>query len=167
MVYNLVVFKEYLFMDAKDIKIINHLIKNARINASEISQNIKLSTSAVIERIKKLESSGVITGYTVLLDPRKIHMDVTAIVNIVMEHPKYNEKFVEAVTKNRNVTECHYIAGDYDYSLKVITANTFTLEDILNSIKRLDGVAKTKTSIVLNTPKNGYSISADFADENI
>jgi Lrp/AsnC family transcriptional regulator, leucine-responsive regulatory protein len=152
-------------MDNKDIKIINHLIKNARINASAISQHIKLSTSAVIDRIKKLESSGVITGYTVLLDPRKIHLDVTAIINIVMEHPKYNDKFVEAVTNNKNVTECYYIAGDYDYYLKVITANTSTLQDILNDIKRLEGVAKTKTSIVLQTPKNEYSISADFNED--
>lgn len=145
-------------MDQKDIKIINYLIKNARINASEISQNIGLSTSAVIERIRKMENIGIISGYTVILDPRKVNMDVTAIITVVMDHPKYNDSFIKAVTINKSIVECHYIAGDYDFYLKVITENTNALQDILNAIKRLDGVAKTKTSIVLNTPKNEYSI---------
>jgi Lrp/AsnC family leucine-responsive transcriptional regulator len=75
-----------------------------------------------------------------------------------MDHPKYNDKFVHAILANKNITECHYMAGDHDFYIKVVTQNTNSLQDILNDIKRIEGVAKTKTRIVLNTPKNVIAI---------
>ncbi|NMA59442.1 MAG: Lrp/AsnC family transcriptional regulator [Clostridiales bacterium] len=148
-------------MDKKDVQIIKHLVANARINASDISKDIGLSTSAVIERIRKLEKSGIISGYTAILDPRKVNLDVTAIITVVIEHPRYNDRFIKAVMENMYITECHYMAGDHDFYLKVVTQNTNTLQDILNDIKRIEGVAKTKTSIVLNSPKNEIAIVPD------
>lgn len=148
-------------MDKKDVQIIKHLVVNARINASDISKDIGLSTSAVIERIRKLEKSGIISGYTAILDPRKVNLDVTAIITVVIEHPRYNDRFIKAVMENMYITECHYMAGDHDFYLKVVTQNTNTLQDILNDIKRIEGVAKTKTSIVLNSPKNEIAIVPD------
>lgn len=145
-------------MDKKDVQIIKRLVANARINASDISKDIGLSTSAVIERIRKLEKSGIISGYTAILDPRKVNLDVTAIITVVIEHPRYNDRFIKAVMENVYITECHYMAGDHDFYLKVVTQNTNTLQDILNDIKRIEGVAKTKTSIVLNSPKNEIAI---------
>ncbi len=148
-------------MDKKDVQIIKRLVANARINASDISKDIGLSTSAVIERIRKLEKSGIISGYTAILDPRKVNLDVTAIITVVIEHPRYNDRFIKAVMENVYITECHYMAGDHDFYLKVVTQNTNTLQDILNDIKRIEGVAKTKTSIVLNSPKNEIAIVPD------
>ncbi|MDD3947095.1 MAG: Lrp/AsnC family transcriptional regulator [Clostridia bacterium] len=145
-------------MDNTDIKIINLLRKNARSNASEIAEKIKLSVSAVIERMKKLEASGFVLGYTVLLDHSKIGKDVIAMMSISIEHPKYNDAFEAAVIQNPNITECHYVAGDFDYLLKVITDNTKSLEKVLNEIKSLQGVSKTKTSIVFSSPKNEFSV---------
>lgn len=145
-------------MDNTDIKIINLLRKNARSNASEIAEKIKLSVSAVIERMKKLEASGFVLGYTVLLDHSKIGKDVVAMMSISIEHPKYNDAFEAAVIQNPNITECHYVAGDFDYLLKVITDNTKSLEKVLNEIKSLQGVSKTKTSIVFSSPKNEFSV---------
>lgn len=146
-------------MDNTDIKIINLLRKNSRANASEISEKIKLSVSAVIERIKKLENSGVILGYTVMLNNQMIGKDVMALMSVSIDHPKYNDAFEAAVLQNPHITECHYIAGDFDYLLKVVTENTKSLERVLNDIKSVQGVSKTKTNIVFSTTKNDHSVA--------
>lgn len=150
---------EMLFLDNTDIKIINLLRKNSRANASEIAETIKLSVSAVIERIKKLENNGIILGYTVVLDNCAVGKDVLAMMSVSIEHPKHNAAFEAAILQNPNILECHYIAGDFDYLLKVITDNTKSLEKTLNEIKSLHGVSKTKTHIVFSSPKNEVSIA--------
>jgi Lrp/AsnC family leucine-responsive transcriptional regulator len=70
-----------------------------------------------------------------------------------LDHPKYYEKFVEVIKGNDSVAECHYIAGDFDFILKVITKADRTLEDVLNSVKSINGVSLTRTSVVLSTNK--------------
>ena len=75
-------------MDKIDIKIIECLKKNARENASVIGSQVNMSVSAVIERIKKLEANGIIRQYTVVLDSKKLGMDITAFISVSMEHPK-------------------------------------------------------------------------------
>lgn len=144
-------------MDGIDVKIVNCLIANSRINASEIAEKVGLSVSAIIERIKKLENSGIIKKYTVILDYALLGKDVSALIMVSLEHPKFNDSFVEAMMAHDQITECHYIAGDFDYLLKVATFNTQRLERVLNDIKAVQGVSKTKTMIVLSTLKNEYS----------
>ena len=145
-------------MDKIDTTILKFLQKNARITASEISKDVKLSIPALSERLKKLEASGVIQQYTTILNPRKLKKDLTAMMSISLERPKYTEKFMEFVQGENEILECHYLAGDFDYILKIITENTFTLESLLNKIKSVQGVQKTRTIVVLSTVKNMYSI---------
>ena len=133
-------------------------MKNARANSSEIAEKVKLSTSTVIERIKKLENSGVIKGYAAIIVPEKLGKYVTALISVAIDHPKFNDGFVAAVKHHRHIAECLYIAGEFDYFLKVVTDNTKTLESVLNEIKSIPGVSKTQTSIVLSSPKNEYSV---------
>ena len=141
-------------MDNTDRSILALLTKNARANSSEIAEKVSLSPSACIERIKKLESNGIITGYTAIVDNAKLGRDVLALMSVAIEHPKYNDGFVKAVTQNKNITECFYLAGEFDYYIKVLTDNIVKLEEVLNSIKSIPGVSKTKTNIVLNVTKN-------------
>ena len=83
-------------MDGLDLRILGCLKENARANATEIGSRINLSTSAVIERIRKLESSGAIRQYTLVLDP-ELEGRLTAFIHVRLEHPKYYEDFVQAV----------------------------------------------------------------------
>ncbi|MCX7922658.1 MAG: Lrp/AsnC family transcriptional regulator [Clostridia bacterium] len=145
-------------MDVIDVKILKLLQKNARITASEISGEINLSVPAVSDRIRKLESSGIIQQYTAIINSRKLEKDLTAIMFVSLERPKYTERFLEFVNGEMEILECHYLAGDYDYALKIVTENTFTLESLLNRIKSVQGVQKTKTIVVLSTVKNNYSV---------
>ena len=141
-------------MDKIDRTILSLLTKNARANSSEIAEKVSLSPSACIERIKKLEANGLITGYTAIVDNEKLGKDVLALMSVAIEHPKYNDGFVKAVEQNKNITECFYLAGEFDYYIKVMTDNIVKLEKVLNSIKSIPGVSKTKTNIVLNVTKN-------------
>lgn len=140
-------------MDALDYKILSFLKENSRANATTIGTAINLSTSAVIERIKKLESSGVLRKYTVLLDQKLLGRELTAFIYVRLDHPKFYENFVNIIKNNDSVAECYYIAGDFDFILKVLTKANSTLEDVLNSIKSVDGVSLTRTSVVLSTNK--------------
>lgn len=146
-------------MDDIDVKILKLLQKNARTTTSDISSEVKLSIPAVSERLKKLESSGIIQQYTAILNPRCLKKDLTAMMFISLERPKFTEKFMEFIQNENEILECHYLAGDYDYILKIITENTFTLEKILNRIKSVPGVQKTRTIVTLSTVKNNFSIT--------
>ena len=140
-------------MDSIDYRILECLKKNSRENATNIGAKINLSTSAVIERIKKLETSGVINQYTTIINQNALGRDIMAFIYVSLEHPKYNEEFIKQINENDSVAECHYIAGDFDFILKVITKTGKTLEKILNYVKSIKGVSLTRTSVVLSTSK--------------
>lgn len=148
-------------MDEIDVKILKCLRANSRENASVISEKVNMSVSAVIERIRKLEGSGLITRHTTVIDSAKAGKDVTAFISVSLEHPKFIERFHGFVNENREVLECHYITGDFDFFLKVATDNTHTLEHLLNLVKSVPGVLNTKTVVILSTVKEEHSIDPD------
>lgn len=145
-------------MDSIDYEILSCLKENSRENATNIGAKINLSTSAVIERIKKLESSGLIKQYTAIINQSILGRDLSAFITVRLEHPKHYENFVKKVKDNSFITECYYIAGDFDFILKVVTDRRKNLEEILNHIKSIDGVSFTRTSVVLSENKNEVCI---------
>lgn len=143
-------------MDRLDFKILSILRQNARETASNISKEVHLSVSAVLERIRKLEESGVINEYTIILSEKAMKLDVTALMEVSLEHPKFYDCFTEAVVKNPNVVECYYLTGDFDFVLKICCSSSEHLESIHREIKSLNGVSATRTHFVLKTVKNIY-----------
>ncbi len=146
-------------MDSIDIKILKLLQKNARISVSEIGSLINLSVPACSERIKKLEASGTIRQYAAIIDPASVKKTLTAMMFISLERPQFTDKFIEVIRLEDDILECHYLAGDFDYLLKIMTTDTSTLEKLLNRLKSVRGVQKTRTIVVLSTEKNNYSVS--------
>lgn len=151
-------------MDAVDYQILSCLKENSRANATAIGAKINLSTSAVIERIKKMEASKIIKQYTTVIDHEKIGKDITAFISVRLEHPKFNKTFGDIVKKNNQIVECHYITGDFDFMIKIVTGTSKGLEGILNYIKSINGVALTRTLVVLSTVKNEVSLLPDIED---
>jgi len=151
-------------MDSIDAKILSCLKDNSRLNASLIGERINMSVSAVIERIRKMEQAGIIKQYTVVLDHHQIGKDTCAFISVSLEHPKYNESFAHHVKSHVQIVECHYITGDYDFLLKVVTNSTQSLENVLNDIKGIAGVSHTRTSVVLSTLKNDYTVLPDLPE---
>ncbi|MDR2647738.1 MAG: Lrp/AsnC family transcriptional regulator [Oscillospiraceae bacterium] len=141
-------------MDAVDIKILNALAQNARQRASAICADVSLSVSAVIERIRKLEENGVIEQYTIALNQKKLGNGLTAWMEVCLEHPKHYDAFVERVLDIPNVVAFHYLTGDFDFMLQIVTSSPEALETIHRSIKSVQGVSATKTHLVLKTIKD-------------
>lgn len=145
-------------MDYIDTGIIRCLIKDARMNASQISQQVNLSVSAVIERMKKLEASGLIRGYTAVIDERLAGFDVQALISIRLEHPKYNPEFTCQMQNHESVMECYYITGDFDYMARISAGSTEELTKVLQDIKQIPGVSLTRTYVVLDNIKQSTSV---------
>ncbi|HAZ19985.1 MAG TPA: Lrp/AsnC family transcriptional regulator [Clostridiales bacterium] len=146
-------------MDEIDLRILSCLKENSRIKASAIAVHINLSVTAVIERIRKLEASGIIQQYTTVIDPRKLGKDLTAFISVSLENPKYSNEFIEKMNLFGDILECHYITGDYDFLLKVVTGGSNELEQVLNYIKSAPGVSVTRTLVVLSTSKSEISVA--------
>ena len=145
-------------LDRINLDILRCLRDNARCKASDISARVNLSVSAVIERIRRMEAAGVIRQYTVLLDPRQIGNDLTALMEVSLEHPKYYDSFVALVAGHDSITECHYLTGEFDFLLKIIADSSDSLERVHRTIKSMPGVSSTKTHFVLKTLKNEITV---------
>lgn len=144
-------------LDDIDIRILSLLKDNARIRAARISEIVDLSVSSVTERIRKLEKSGVICGYTAVIDQKKIGNDVTALMEVSLEHPKFYDSFAQMIEKTACVVSCYYISGDFDFMLKIL-APSERLEEIHRTIKSFPGVSGTRTNVVLKSLKTGSAL---------
>ena len=144
-------------MDKIDHQILSDLKENARIKASDISKNINLSVSSVIERIKKMESNGTIEKYTITLNQKKMGNDVIVLIEVSLEHPKYYDNFTKTVMANNNILSCYCVAGDCDFIIKVVTKSSESLEKIHREIMSLEGVKSTKTNFVFTVVKSELS----------
>ncbi len=148
-------------MDAIDRDLIGILQKSGRATQMELARAVGLSQPAVAERIRKLEERGVITGYAARVDPEKLGLDVTALIGVGIEHPRYFAAFAKKVMNLPEVLECHRVAGEDSYVLKVRTKNTRTLDRLLIQVLRtIPGVTRTQTTIVLASVKEGTYVEA-------
>jgi Lrp/AsnC family leucine-responsive transcriptional regulator len=145
-------------MDRIDANILKCLTRDARMNASQISQQVNLSVSAVIERMKKMEASGLIRGYTAVIDERQAGVNVQAMISIRLEHPKYNPEFNRQMCAHESVMECFYITGDFDYIARIGVSSTEELTKVLHDIKQIPGVSLTRTYVVLDNVKQNSSV---------
>ncbi len=145
-------------MDNIDMKILRCLKKNARLAASAISEEINLSVSAVIERIKKLENSGLIKGYTIDIDQKVLGNTMEALMEVSLKHPDYYEDFVKLVGSNNSIAACYYQTGHFDFVLRIITDSTEGLDNVYKVVKGFEGVASTETHIVLKTVKEDSAL---------
>lgn len=141
-------------MDAIDHRIVQALQIDGRATQLELAREVGLSQPAVAERIRKLEERGVIKGYTARVDAEQLGMDITAFVGVKIEHPKYFEGFAKRVLARGDVLECHRVAGEDSYLLKVKTRNTRALDELLvETLRTIPGVTQTQTTIVLASIK--------------
>ena len=141
-------------IDDKDQKILDILKVSAREPASSISEKIGISVPTVIDRIKKLQDSGIIKGYTTIIDSKKIGLDVSAIITIISESSlKYN-LFIESAKQEKDIDKCFTTTGNGSHVLLVNTKNTESLEKLLRNIQQWPGVSRTETQIILTSYKN-------------
>ena len=148
-------------LDPLDLKILSILQSHGRSHLAEIAKEVDLSSPAVMERVKKLESHGVIKGYQAVLDAKKVGKEITAFIGVSISHQRYIDEFASRMVRQHDVLECHHVTGDESFILKVRTANTDSLEKLLGEIRSVEGVTQTVTKLVLSTPKESQKLEFD------
>ena len=140
-----------------DLSILRLLQEDGRISNAELARRVGLSPPSVLQRVRKLEDSGLLKGYTALLDHKALGFDlfVMAMISLALHQEQAIERFRKAVLTMPEVLECMHVSGDYDYLLKIVVKDmeayeVFIRED-LSSIK---GVGKIHSCFVLAMNKN-------------
>lgn len=144
-------------LDKTDIKILNILQEEGRITNSELAKRIKISPPPTLERVKKLEKSGIIKKYVALLDQQAVGYGTCTFVEVIISHHerKAIEEFLKAVRRVDEVMECHHVTGDADFLLKISVKDIPAYEDlVLQKLTQLPHVSNIKTMVVLSTFKN-------------
>ena len=148
-------------LDATDRAILELLQEDCKKQLAAIGGKVGLSAPAVAECIHKLEEAGVIAGYTAVLDPRRLGIDVTAFIGVSTDHPRATQKIEQRVAVLGDVLECHHVTGTHTLMLKVRTHSTESLEELIGSVRSIEGVSRTETMVVLSTHTERHRIALD------
>ena len=144
-------------MEETDRKILTLLAGDGRMSFTDLGRATGLSTSAVHQRVKRLESRGLITGYAALLDYDRVGLPLTAFISIRPIDPSQPDDSPERLRGIGEIESCWSVAGDESYILKVRVGTPLDLEELLARIRAAANVA-TRTTIVLSTPYEGRPV---------
>jgi len=137
--------------DAIDAKILTALGEDGRRSYAEVGAEVGLSTAAVHERVKKMLERGVIRRFSISVDPHTVGLNFTAFVAIRNDGGAHCRDIAPRLRELSSVQELHSVAGEYDLLAKVRTPHARDLEAVLLQIKSIPGVARTTSTVVLNT----------------
>lgn len=135
--------------------ILEALQRDGHLSHAEIGRMVGLAVSSVNERIRKLVQRGVITGWQVRLAPETLGLDLLAFVYVLVDRPENSPSFLDLVSQIPEIQECHHIAAEWNFLLKVRVRNTAAFEALLtNRLKAAAGVVRTHTVITLTSHKD-------------
>ena len=144
----------YFMLDAIDSKAIAALQEDGRASWADLGTALGLSAPAAAERVRKLVDGGIIRGVTAVLDPETAGFPVLAFVAVTLAAQGKRAAFLDAIRRHALIQECHHVAGDDDFLLKVRARSLSELESVLaDELKGRLGIARTRTTIVLGTAK--------------
>ncbi len=134
-----------------DRQIVELLVADGRMSYTDLGKATGLSTSAVHQRVRRLEQRGVIRGYAAIVDPEAVGLPLTAFISVKPFDPSAPDDIAERLAEVPEIEACHSVAGDENYILKVRVATPLQLENLLSRLRSLAGVS-TRTTVVLSTP---------------
>ncbi len=141
-------------MDELDRQLLRLLVEEGRRSYADLARDSGLSTSAVHQRVRRLEQRGVISGYSARLDPVLVGLPLSAFVSIQPIDPAAPDDAPERLRHLRAIEACHSVAGVESYILQVRVGSPAELEQLLQEIRAAAGVS-TRTTVVLSTPWEG------------
>ena len=127
------------------------LVADGRMSYTDLGRATGLSTSAVHQRVRRLEQRGVIRGYAALVDPESVGLPLTAFISVKPFDPSAPDDVPERLAALEEIEACHSVAGDENYILKIRVSAPGDLEHLLARIRSAAGVS-TRTTVVLSTP---------------
>jgi Lrp/AsnC family leucine-responsive transcriptional regulator len=151
-------------LDDIDRKILTLLQADARMSNAAISEQVGLTTSTIHERVKKLEKKGVIRGYVALVDAHLVNKGITGFIRLTVGaqsggYLEAKEGIKTLCRSDPNILECHAVAGEDCYILKVKVAGTEELEQLIEQLRCNAQISRSTTSIVLSTLKETVTVS--------
>ena len=144
-------------LDDVDVRLLEALQRDGRMGWAELGRTVGLSASATAERVRRLEESGVITGYTCEVDPEKLGLPITALVRLRYPNANYRP-FHQLLGTTPEIVEAHHVTGEDCFVLTVRARSMRHLEEVTGRIGGLGGVT---TSVVYSTPLPRRSVLGD------
>lgn len=138
-------------VEETDRQIAGLLARDGRMSYTDLGKATGLSTSAVHQRVRRLEERGVIRGYAAIVDPEALGLPLAAFISIKPIDPSQPDDSPERLADIPEIESCHSVAGEENYILKVRVARPLDLEQLLAQIRTSANVS-TRTTIVLSTP---------------
>lgn len=148
-------------LDAADLAILKLLQQNARITIREIALQVHLSTTPVHERIKRMETLGVIQQYATIVNGAFVNKGLMVIcyVSLKQHSKKAGANFIENILKMNEVIECLTISGAFDFMLKVVTQNMDTYYDFhVNRLSEMENVGNVQSVFVMGVVKSTHQL---------
>ena len=143
-------------MDDKDRQIIRELQKDARLTNLELSERVNLSPSPCLRRVKLLEESGIINGYTALVNQKEYGVPITAFVRICLTQHEADTvtNFEQQVANIEEIQDCYLTTGKTDYILRVVTSSHNSYEDFVRKkLHKINGIQSIDTSFAYSAVK--------------
>ncbi len=152
-------------IDGISLNILKILQDKARIPNVEVARRVGMAPSAVLERIRKLESQGFIDGYEVRLNPQRFRRSLIGFVHVSISARTDSQKVATQLSDIDEVQEVHFVAGQDGYLIKVRVAGPKELDNLVRKrIRAITGVRSTRSEIVLSTMKETARIPLDDLD---
>ncbi len=152
-------------IDRIDRRILSELQNNGKVSNVELSKLVGLSPSPCLERVKRLEQQGYITGYTARLNPNKLGAAMLVFVEITLTKTSVDifEEFSAAVQEQEDIQECHLVSGNFDFLLKTRVADMANYRKLLgDTLLRLPGVSESRTYVVMEEVKHTANIKINL-----
>jgi Lrp/AsnC family transcriptional regulator, leucine-responsive regulatory protein len=148
-------------LDAIDRAILRTLQRDGRIQNTELADSVGLSPSPCLRRVRLLEEAGIIERYVALLDPAKVGMGLTVFARVWLtgQDEETVNPFVEAIRNLPQVVECHLMAGDCDFLLRIVAADLDAYRRFqIEHLGRIKGVRNIKTDIPMQKIKHSWEV---------
>ena len=142
-------------LDRTDWQILDHLQADGRASYADLARAVAMSPSAVAERVRRLEETGVIAGYRAAVDPQRVGLQIMAFVRL--RYPTGNYRpFHALLGTTSEIIEAHHVTGEDCFVLKVLTRSMRHLEEVTG---RISGLGAVTTSVVYSSPLTGRAIA--------
>ncbi len=138
-------------MDDIDRALVQALMERGRAPYAELGRHVGLSGPSVQERVRRLEEAGVITGFHAAVDPPSVGLGVSALVGIYSSDSAETEDVARRLRDVAEIEDCWYVAGEEEFVVKVRAADVAALEHVVAKVRRLRGVSRTRTTVILST----------------
>jgi DNA-binding Lrp family transcriptional regulator len=153
-------------LDSIDRAVLRLLQQDGRMTNAALAEAVGLTPTPMLQRLRKLEQAGVIARYTAVVDPAKVGRPILAFVHVTLKshHLPVHQRFLGLVRELPEVVECHHIAGDEDFLVKVAMRDIAELEQLLFRMGASGTVARIKTTFVLSSAKSMGAVHVEEAE---